>query len=65
MVEHILVRKNVEYLVEELNLCQHLWAYRTHNPQALMNYVVQYGYAKHCDQLSVISMSKNSITIHS
>lgn len=65
MKEHILVNKNVEYLVEELNMCQHLWKCHSHFPQTIINYVIAYGYAKQCHDLSVITRDENSLTLYS
>ena len=65
MKEYILVNTEGEYIVEELNMCAHLWVYRNHNPQTLMNYVVQKHLGYECNKLSVITKDRNSLTVYS
>lgn len=61
----ILVNKPYDYMVEELNFCQHKWKYKSEDPKSIFVYVVTKTNASKCDELSVITKTETSIKVQS
>jgi len=62
---YILVNKPYDYIVEELNFCQHKWIYKTEKAKDIFVYVVSKKIHDHCDELSVITKTDTSIKVQS
>ena len=61
----ILVNKSYDYMVEELNFCQHKWKYKSEDPINIFVFVVTKTNSAKCDELSVITKTDTSIKVQS
>lgn len=65
MKEYILVDKLSNYMVAELNLCQHKWIHCSHSANSIINFVVSTGRTADCQKLSVITRDHESLKVES